>query len=85
MKRITVLKRDDYTCRYCGEPTNQVDHIIPKSFVKDDSLENLVAACGLCNRVAKDRVFDSFEEKCHFILVNRDKALRRRGRNRVRT
>jgi 5-methylcytosine-specific restriction endonuclease McrA len=53
--RLLVLRRDNYTCFYCGNPNaNQVDHVIP--LATDDSLfnainmENLVACCGDCNR-----------------------------------
>jgi len=27
--RIRVLKRDDYTCYYCGGLANSVDHLVP--------------------------------------------------------
>ena len=27
--RLTVLARDQYTCYYCNQPANTVDHIIP--------------------------------------------------------
>jgi hypothetical protein len=50
-KRFAILKRDNYTCRYChrtGVPL-EVDHVIPlyKGGTNDDS--NLVAACHECN------------------------------------
>jgi hypothetical protein len=41
-----VLKRDDYTCRLCGAPAVEVDHIVGGS----DEPTNLRALCGPCNR-----------------------------------
>ena len=48
-QRLIVLKRDCYTCAYCGEPANEVDHIQPRVIGGTDDLDNLVAACRRCN------------------------------------
>ena len=52
--RFEVLKRDDFTCRYCGkkspEAILEVDHVIPRSKKGADDPENLVTACYECNR-----------------------------------
>lgn len=49
--RFEVLRRDDYTCRYCrsadGEMT--VDHVTPASLGGTDEPSNLVACCKDCN------------------------------------
>ena len=51
--RFEVLKRDNFTCQYCGrkppEIKLQVDHIIPVSRGGKDVMENLRAACWDCN------------------------------------
>lgn len=51
--RYEVLRRDNYTCRYCGAQAPNVaitvDHVIPESLGGSDSPENLVAACSDCN------------------------------------
>ncbi len=47
--RLKILERDNWTCVYCGEPANHVDHVIPTSRGGDTTLENLVAACWHCN------------------------------------
>lgn len=46
-----VLRRDNYTCQYCGErsPYLTIDHIVPRRLGGDHSWENLVAACPNCN------------------------------------
>jgi len=53
--RLTVLNRDAYTCAYCGDVANEVDHVWPKSKGGEDTLDNLVAACRRCNILKKDK------------------------------
>jgi hypothetical protein len=54
--RLQVLRRDAYTCAYCGiSPVNEVDHRVPKVRGGEDSLENCVAACRQCNIAKKDK------------------------------
>jgi len=48
-QRLIVLKRDCYTCAYCGEPANEVDHIQSRASGGGDDLENLTACCRMCN------------------------------------
>ena len=48
-QRLRVLARDNWTCIYCGGPANEADHIIAKVKGGDDSMENLVSACRMCN------------------------------------
>lgn len=49
--RYEVLRRDDFTCRYCRSKDNElhVDHVTPVSLGGDDRPANLVAACKDCN------------------------------------
>lgn len=51
--RFEVLKRDNYSCRYCGAKAPDValtvDHVIPVTLGGSDDPWNLVAACGPCN------------------------------------
>lgn len=57
--RQNVLKRDRYTCQYCGRELNSVeatmDHIIPKKLGGVSSFENCVAACKQCNSKKRDK------------------------------
>jgi hypothetical protein len=49
--RFEVLKRDNYTCRYCRSTDNvlTIDHVIPVSLGGTDEPGNLVACCKDCN------------------------------------
>jgi hypothetical protein len=51
--RFEVLRRDGYTCRYCGakapDATLTVDHVVPVALGGDDDPRNLVTACAECN------------------------------------
>lgn len=60
--RMEVLKRDRFTCAYCGNhPPNvllEVDHIVPRAAGGSDEMENLVTACWDCNRGKADRLLE---------------------------
>jgi 5-methylcytosine-specific restriction endonuclease McrA len=51
LNKREILRRDDYTCQYCGNRTSQltIDHIIPRRLGGTHRWENLVAACPSCN------------------------------------
>lgn len=44
-----IRKRDNYTCQICGQPGNDVDHIIPWYISHDNSESNLRVLCHSCN------------------------------------
>lgn len=46
-----ILRRDNYTCQYCGFQTSHltIDHVIPRRLGGHHDWENLVAACPACN------------------------------------
>ncbi|SKY30089.1 HNH endonuclease, putative [Mycobacteroides abscessus subsp. massiliense] len=51
--RYEVLRRDNYSCRYCGRSAPEVkltvDHVVPVALGGSDEPSNLVAACADCN------------------------------------
>jgi hypothetical protein len=49
--RFEVLRRDNYTCRYCRSTSNEltIDHVTPAVLGGTDDPSNLVAACKDCN------------------------------------
>ena len=54
VSRRTVLARDHDTCQYCkGQPGKAhltLDHVVPRSRGGETHWENVVTACGPCNR-----------------------------------
>ena len=54
LSRRTLLLRDSYMCQYCsvqpGREYLTIDHVIPRSRGGRTEWENVVAACGPCNR-----------------------------------
>jgi 5-methylcytosine-specific restriction endonuclease McrA len=60
VSRRTVLARDNYTCQYCGGQPGKgsltLDHVVPRSRGGETRWENVVAACGPCNRRKGDRL-----------------------------
>lgn len=57
--KSAVLRRDDYTCIYCGErgfrSDMTIDHIIPKSKGGPDTWGNTACCCFDCNQRKADR------------------------------
>jgi len=51
--RFRVLRRDKFTCQYCGRSAPKVelhvDHKVPFANGGSDKLSNLVTACAECN------------------------------------
>ena len=58
--RIRLLKRDKFTCQYCGAQPGvaslTVDHVLPSSRGGRTSWENTVACCEPCNAKKADRL-----------------------------
>ncbi len=50
--RKMVMQRDGYTCRKCGEPATEADHIINRAVAPDLALDpdNGQALCKSCHR-----------------------------------
>lgn len=53
--RPLVLARDSHTCRLCGQPGNQVDHIRPHAEGGPDSLANAQTLCDPCHKAKTER------------------------------
>lgn len=60
--RFEVLKRDSFTCQYCGQSAPNVvlnvDHIEPVAKGGTNSIINLITSCFDCNSGKKDRKLD---------------------------
>jgi CRISPR/Cas system Type II protein with McrA/HNH and RuvC-like nuclease domain len=67
-----VYHKDDYRCVYCGRDmlvdfdswmSIEIDHVVPASKGGADSIENLVTACSVCNKLKSRFVVEGFESK----------------------
>ena len=57
LTRKNILRRDSFKCSYCGRSDIPltVDHVFPKARGGDDTWENLITACTVCNNRKGDR------------------------------
>lgn len=58
--RFEVLRRDAFTCQYCGAKAPdvklQADHIVPRAAGGTDESSNLITACVACNIGKRDSI-----------------------------
>lgn len=66
VSKKAILERDHYTCRYCGEYGDTIDHIIPRSRGGLNTLGNFCCACSSCNGSKADMT----PEEAGMILIN---------------
>ncbi len=61
-RRILFEEFENEKCFYCGKKLSNngqkvhVDHFVPRAFIKDDKMWNLVLACPTCNLQKNDRL-----------------------------
>lgn len=82
-----VLKRDNFTCRYCGLGgtrsfdawlTLSWDHLLPTGHPERDNTQFIVASCNFCN-TADNRFFDLAERRgMHFDGLSQDELVAQR-------
>ena len=58
-----ILKRDSYTCVYCGQPGIVIDHVVPWSKGGKTIMANGVTCCGSCNMKKKGDLDEDFITK----------------------
>jgi 5-methylcytosine-specific restriction endonuclease McrA len=68
LTRKNILRRDGYKCTYCGRSDIPltVDHVVPKARGGDDSWENLITACTICNNKKGDRTPEEARLKMNY-------------------
>ncbi len=81
-RRILFEEFENETCFYCGRKLSNdgqkvhVDHFVPRTFIKDDKMWNLVLACPTCNLQKNDKLAENIyldklvERNKNIILVN---------------
>ncbi|RAP74809.1 HNH endonuclease [Paenibacillus montanisoli] len=68
--RKAALKRDHYTCLWCGRSATTVDHIVPSSKGGSDLPQNLLASCMECNTKRGNRSAFSYLLEKAFLVPN---------------
>lgn len=74
LQKYKMWKECNGICMYCGQPVNvkqflqgfevEVEHVIPKSLLFDDSFSNKVCACRKCNQEKNNRTaYDYMKSK----------------------
>jgi|GEM_PF-364364 len=58
--RMYILDRDQYTCYFCGQYGDTIDHLRPRAKGGHTTPINCVCACSLCNQSKADRDLDEF-------------------------
>ena len=58
ISRRGVFARDRWTCQYCGDRADSIDHVRPRSRGGEHTWDNVVAACRPCNAKKRDRLVD---------------------------
>ena len=58
--RRYILTRDHYTCYFCGQYGDTIDHLVPRAKGGHSTPDNCVCACSLCNRYKADKDVDDF-------------------------
>ena len=82
VEQKAALTDQDYRCFYCDRKFGSVvwiggkrktlkiefDHMVPFSFIKNNSPQNFVVSCQICNGFKNDKCFQTPEEARIFIL-----------------
>ena len=80
-----VIRRDEFTCQYCGLDMGKnpavdkisVDHINPFCTGGSNNVDNLMCACQTCNCIGRDLMFQDYLAKREYIRRRRNqKGLR---------
>lgn len=66
LTRMGVLRRDNFTCVYCGGDGRTIDHIVPRSKGGDSSWLNLAACCQKCNNRKGDLLLNELGWRLRF-------------------
>lgn len=58
--RRLILTRDNYTCHFCGQYGDTIDHLLPRAKGGHTTPVNCVCACNECNQSKAARDLDEF-------------------------
>lgn len=86
---LKILKAQGFRCLYCGYRFGEIiylngypvsvnlewDHILPYSYSGNNSISNFCAACGICNGIKSDFIFDTLVKAQQYITrVRKEKG-----------
>lgn len=71
MHRQRIYERDANTCQFCGNGASSLDHLIPRLHGGPDRWENLVAACGTCNRNKGEDLYPDLADSVASLILGR--------------
>ena len=66
LTRRSLLLRDAFTCAYCLDHADTVDHVVPRSRGGRHEWTNVVAACRRHNMLKGDRLLEELGWRLHF-------------------
>ncbi|WP_285889375.1 HNH endonuclease [Paenibacillus glycanilyticus] len=58
--RSYILTRDNYTCHFCGQYGDTIDHMLPRAKGGHTTPDNCVVACNECNQSKADKDIEEF-------------------------
>jgi len=58
-----ILKRDNFTCIYCGKHATLIDHIIPWELGGKTIKDNGVSCCKSCNKLKENDTLGNYLTK----------------------
>lgn len=64
LREILELLREKRLCAYCGEPSEHVEHVVPR---RTGLPTYTVPACAECNLIAGGKLFHTFKDKQAYI------------------
>ena len=86
-KILRILRRDRFTCQYCGATgvDLEIDHVIPIALGGSNSEINLVTACRKCNRKKGKKLdWEMIQKIANVLGVDTESLLRQSSSSKIK-
>lgn len=85
-RRLAIYLRDNHKCAYCNKSHEDLslDHIVPKAKGGRNNNDNLITACGTCNKQKGTKSFAEYVGYLDAMLIANAQEIRQRVRRRRR-